>query len=143
MTVHTVSLTQALNESRTGDVWLFRGGSGPDRAIQTLTNAPINHVGMLERAAFIVIPSISAGIEPAEPFTLDDIELSALEVKISSIIGMAMIQMILYGIVALVVRSGVVHLWPWLQRQIITALAAAITVIILRWLYWHVRILLN
>lgn len=46
MTVHTVSLTQALNESRTGDVWLFRGGSGPDRAIQTLTNAPINHVGM-------------------------------------------------------------------------------------------------
>lgn len=87
--------------------------------------APINHVGMLERAAFIVIPSISAGIEPAEPFTLDDIELSALEVKISSIIGMAMIQMILYGIVALVVRSGVVHLWPWLQRQIITALAAA------------------
>jgi hypothetical protein len=25
---------------------LFRGGSGPDRAIQTLTNAPVNHVGM-------------------------------------------------------------------------------------------------
>jgi len=41
-----VSLTQALNETRTGDVWLFRGGSGPDRAIQALTNAPINHVGM-------------------------------------------------------------------------------------------------
>jgi hypothetical protein len=46
VTEHTVSLTQALNETRTGDVWLFRGGSGPDRAIQTLTNAPINHVGM-------------------------------------------------------------------------------------------------
>ena len=46
MTEHTVSLTQALNETRTGDVWLFRGGSGPDRAIQTLTNAPVNHVGM-------------------------------------------------------------------------------------------------
>jgi hypothetical protein len=43
---HTVSLTQALNETRTGDVWLFRGSSGPDRAIQTLTNAPVNHVGM-------------------------------------------------------------------------------------------------
>ncbi|MCV7179157.1 guanylate cyclase [Mycolicibacterium sphagni] len=41
-----MSLTQALNETRTGDVWLFRGGSGPDRAIQTLTNAPVNHVGM-------------------------------------------------------------------------------------------------
>ena len=26
-------------ETRTGDLWLFRGGSGPDRAIQTLTNA--------------------------------------------------------------------------------------------------------
>jgi hypothetical protein len=41
-----VSLTRALQETRTGDIWLFRGGSGPDRAIQTLTNAPVNHVGM-------------------------------------------------------------------------------------------------
>ncbi|WP_422750083.1 guanylate cyclase [Mycobacterium sp. WMMD1722] len=39
-------LARALEETRTGDVWLFRGGSGPDRAIQTLTNAPVNHVGM-------------------------------------------------------------------------------------------------
>ncbi|MFV0495369.1 guanylate cyclase [Mycobacterium sp.] len=42
----TLTLDQALNETRTGDLWLFRGGSGPDRAIQTLTNAPVNHVGM-------------------------------------------------------------------------------------------------
>lgn len=41
-----MSLTRALEETRTGDVWLFRGGSGPDRAIQTMTNAPVNHVGM-------------------------------------------------------------------------------------------------
>ncbi len=41
-----MSLTQALNETRTGDIWLFRGASGPDRAIQTMTNAPVNHVGM-------------------------------------------------------------------------------------------------
>jgi len=43
---NTVSLTQALNETRTGDIWLFRGASGPDRAIQAMTNAPVNHVGM-------------------------------------------------------------------------------------------------
>ncbi len=41
-----VSLDQALEATRTGDIWLFRGASGPDRAIQTLTNAPVNHVGM-------------------------------------------------------------------------------------------------
>jgi hypothetical protein len=41
-----LTLDQALNETRTGDLWLFRGRSGPDRAIQTLTNAPVNHVGM-------------------------------------------------------------------------------------------------
>lgn len=41
-----MSLQQALNETRTGDIWLFRGGSRPDRAIQTLTNSPVNHVGM-------------------------------------------------------------------------------------------------
>ncbi|MFV1362378.1 guanylate cyclase [Mycolicibacterium elephantis] len=41
-----VSLQQALDETRTGDLWLFRGRSGPDRAIQSLTNSPVNHVGM-------------------------------------------------------------------------------------------------
>ena len=41
-----LTLDQALNETRTGDLWLFRGRSRPDRAIQTLTNAPVNHVGM-------------------------------------------------------------------------------------------------
>jgi hypothetical protein len=42
----TVSLQRALDETRTGDIWLFRGSSGPDRAIRTLSNAPVNHVGM-------------------------------------------------------------------------------------------------
>jgi hypothetical protein len=42
----TVSLDRALDETRTGDIWLFRGRSGPDRAIQSMTNSPVNHVGM-------------------------------------------------------------------------------------------------
>ncbi|MET0417949.1 MAG: hypothetical protein ABW022_18220 [Actinoplanes sp.] len=41
-----LSLDQALDLTRTGDIWIFRGRSGPDRAIQTLTNSPVNHVGM-------------------------------------------------------------------------------------------------
>lgn len=41
-----MTLEQALDSTRTGDIWLFRGRSGPDRAIQTLTNSPVNHVGM-------------------------------------------------------------------------------------------------
>src|ERR1700760_3069458 len=41
-----LTLERALEETRTGDLWLFRGGSRPDRAIQTLTNSPVNHVGM-------------------------------------------------------------------------------------------------
>src|ERR1700754_1343288 len=41
-----LNLDQALNETRTGDLGLFRGGSRPDRAIQTLTNSPVNHVGV-------------------------------------------------------------------------------------------------
>ncbi|WP_082702963.1 guanylate cyclase [Mycobacterium sp. IS-1496] len=41
-----MSLARALDDTRTGDVWLFRGVSGPDRAIQAMTNAPVNHVGM-------------------------------------------------------------------------------------------------
>lgn len=41
-----LSLGEALDLTRTGDVWIFRGRSGADRAIQALTNAPVNHVGM-------------------------------------------------------------------------------------------------
>ena len=41
-----LTLDRAVDETRTGDLWLFRGVSGPDRAIQTLTNSPVNHVGM-------------------------------------------------------------------------------------------------
>jgi len=41
-----LTLDQAVDLSRTGDVWLFRGSTPADRAIQTLTNSPVNHVGM-------------------------------------------------------------------------------------------------
>ncbi|GAA1924633.1 hypothetical protein GCM10009815_18980 [Nocardioides marmoribigeumensis] len=41
-----VALDRAVDVTRTGDVWLFRGRSAADQAIRTLTNAPVNHVGM-------------------------------------------------------------------------------------------------
>jgi hypothetical protein len=41
-----ISLDEAVELTRTGDVWLFRGSSVADHAIRTLTNAPVNHVGM-------------------------------------------------------------------------------------------------
>jgi hypothetical protein len=41
-----ISLQEAIDLTRTGDIWIFRGRSAPDRAIQTLTNSPVNHVGM-------------------------------------------------------------------------------------------------
>ncbi|WP_424534938.1 hypothetical protein ACOZ38_32805 [Sphaerisporangium viridialbum] len=42
----SISLDEALDLTRTGDVWLFRGRTVPDRAIQMTTNSPVNHVGM-------------------------------------------------------------------------------------------------
>jgi len=41
-----LTLDDALDLTRTGDLWLFRGSSGADRAIRSVTNAPVNHVGM-------------------------------------------------------------------------------------------------
>jgi hypothetical protein len=41
-----ISLDEALDLTRTGDVWLFRGHTIADRAIQVTTNSPVNHVGM-------------------------------------------------------------------------------------------------
>jgi hypothetical protein len=46
MSGKSISLDEAVNLTRTGDVWLFRGRTVPDRAIQTVTNSPVNHVGM-------------------------------------------------------------------------------------------------
>jgi hypothetical protein len=39
-------LDEAVEQTRTGDLWLFRGRSAADRAIQMTTNSPVNHVGM-------------------------------------------------------------------------------------------------
>ncbi len=43
----SLSLDDAVAAASTGDIWLFRGRSIADRAIQTLTNSPVNHVGMV------------------------------------------------------------------------------------------------
>jgi len=42
-----LELDEAVATAATGDVWLFRGRSVADRAIQTVTNSPVNHVGMV------------------------------------------------------------------------------------------------
>jgi hypothetical protein len=41
-----VPLDEAVDATRTGDLWVFRGGTVADRLIQTASNAPVNHVGM-------------------------------------------------------------------------------------------------
>lgn len=46
MTGTDIDLDRALELTRTGDIWLFRGHSAADRAIRMTTNSPVNHVGM-------------------------------------------------------------------------------------------------
>jgi hypothetical protein len=46
VTTTILSLGEAVELSRTGDLWLFLGRSAADRAIRALTNSPVNHVGM-------------------------------------------------------------------------------------------------
>jgi hypothetical protein len=41
-----ISLDEAIDLTRTGDLWIFRGRGAADRAIQLSTNSPVNHVGM-------------------------------------------------------------------------------------------------
>jgi hypothetical protein len=42
-----IPLDDAVATAATGDIWLFRGKSIPDRAIRAVTNSPVNHVGMV------------------------------------------------------------------------------------------------
>jgi hypothetical protein len=46
VTTASITLDEAVDVARTGDVWLFRGHTVADRAIQVATNSPVNHVGM-------------------------------------------------------------------------------------------------
>jgi hypothetical protein len=43
----TLTLDDAVATASTGDIWLFRGRSVGDLAIRTVTNSPVNHVGMV------------------------------------------------------------------------------------------------
>ena len=45
-TIARITLDEALEQTRTGDIWLFRGHTLADRAIRVGTNSPVNHVGM-------------------------------------------------------------------------------------------------
>jgi hypothetical protein len=42
-----LALDDAVATASTGDIWLFRGRSLADVAIRTVTNSPVNHVGMV------------------------------------------------------------------------------------------------
>jgi hypothetical protein len=42
-----LTMQEAAQTAQTGDVFLFRGPSAADRAIQAITNSPVNHVGMV------------------------------------------------------------------------------------------------
>ena len=42
----SITLEEAVDLAATGDIWLFRGHTVADRAIQVATNSPVNHVGM-------------------------------------------------------------------------------------------------
>ena len=54
--VTTMTASEAVAVAQTGDVWLFRGPSGADRAIRVFTNAPVNHVAMV--VAFDDLPPL-------------------------------------------------------------------------------------
>ncbi|WP_040841900.1 hypothetical protein [Nocardia brevicatena] len=56
-----IDLERAVEITRTGDIWLFRGHSTADRMIRMTTNSPVNHVGMS-----VVIADLPALIWHAE-----------------------------------------------------------------------------
>ena len=45
--MNELTLDEAVATAATGDIWLFRGSSLAERAIQAVTNSPVNHVGMV------------------------------------------------------------------------------------------------
>jgi len=46
VTAGVIPVKEAVELTRTGDLWLFRGRRVADQAIRAVTNSPVNHVGM-------------------------------------------------------------------------------------------------
>ena len=68
MPKQSLRLDDAVDLTRTGDVWLFRGRKAADRAIQVGTNSPVNHVGMAvvveDRLATVRVVDDGTGVGP-------------------------------------------------------------------------------
>lgn len=65
MPAASITLDEALDLARTGDVWLFRGRAMADRAIQVATNSPVNHVGMSVVIEDLLDPPATRAMEDA------------------------------------------------------------------------------
>ena len=72
--VADASLDEAVATAATGDLWLFRGRSLADRAIQAVTNSPVNHVGHGRRARR---PAAAAVARRARPLAARRVERAA------------------------------------------------------------------
>lgn len=90
--------------------------------------APPREVTWRERLAFILVPTLAVLVTPAVTIDEGGLSLSPLEfslLMVATALVPLIVQVVVLWIVELLVRSGLVAVFPWLGRQVIESFVAA------------------
>lgn len=86
---------------------------------------PPREAGPREKFAFVAVPTLAALLTPSVGFNDGELVLSAVQVSLLVAVGALLGQLLLLWAVTLLVRSGLVAVFPWLGRQVAVAFWSA------------------
>ncbi len=89
--------------------------------------APISRIGPLEVVAFVVAPIVAMGLVPQQPIVLEGFEISTLELRLSSIAVVGVLQAVVLAVVWVIVANGIDSLSIYLFRHLWRTLGNAAT----------------
>ncbi len=83
--------------------------------------APPRDVTWRERTVFVLLPALSMLVTPSAELSSEGFTLSPVAVSLISAAGTALGGLVLLWVVSLVVKSGLLSVFPWLARQVARA----------------------
>lgn len=87
--------------------------------------APVRSIGWVEAVAFVVAPTIALVVAPYSDVVVEDITVSAVELRLVAVLVIVSVQLLLLALVLVVVMLGLVSLSALLARQLLGSLSSS------------------
>ena len=87
--------------------------------------APVRSIGWVEAVAFVVAPTIALVVAPYSDVVVEDITVSAVELRLVAVLVIVSVQLLLLALVLVVVMLGLVSLSAPLARQLLGSLSSS------------------